>query len=163
MPIMNNIWLLVELNSNAMTTQITHNAITILLCVLLNCMTNITNKRIGFCGFSTYFKAFFSYSNQAFLLWSCLTAYNKHTTCIGKITIYNRCHINIDDIALLKNILLLWNTMANNLIYTSTNALRITFIIQTSRNGVMIFAILHTNIIYFLRIHSYMNGLCNGI
>ena len=130
--------------------------------MLLNSMTDVTNKRIRLRSFSTYLKAFLSNTYQTFLLGCCLSK-NEHTTCVCIIAIYNRCHINIDNITFLEYIFFLWNTMTYNLIDTCAYTLWISLIVQAGRDSVMILAILHTDIINLLCIHSYVDSLSNSI
>ena len=78
MTIVHNIWLLMEFQSHTMSAKITHNTIMILICMLLDSMTYITDKRIRFSRLHSYLKTLLGNAHQLLLLWSCL-AYDKHS------------------------------------------------------------------------------------
>ena len=162
MSIVNNIWLLVEFDTYTMPTEVTYNTIAILLGMLLYSMTDITYKGIRLSCFGTYLKAFLRYTYQTLLLRCCFSN-DEHTTCICIIAIYNRSHINIDNITFLKNIFFLWNTMTHNFINTCAYTLRISLIVQAGRDCIVVLAILHTDIINLLCIHSCVDSLSDSI
>ena len=148
-----------ELATYAMTAKIANHTITILLAMLLDSMTDITYKRVRLGNLHTDFQAFLGYANQLLLFRSSLAANDEHTAGVSVIAIYDGCHVHIDDIALFEHILFLRNTMANHFVDRGTNALRITFVIETRRNGIMILAILHAEIINLLGVDSRTDHL----
>ena len=162
MTVVKHLWLFVELAAHAMSTEIAHHSITVFLAVLLDSMTDVAHKTVWLGSFSTDFEAFLGHSHQLLLLWSRLTD-DKHTGSVGIIAVHDGSHIHIDDIALLEHVFLLRNTVANHLIDTRTNAFRIALVIEAGRYGIMILAILHTDVVDLLRVHTWADSFSHRI
>ena len=131
--------------------------------MLLDSMTDITYERVWLGNLHTDFQTFLGYANQLLLFRSSLAANDEHAAGVSVIAIYDGCHIHIDDITLFEHILFLRNTMANHFVDRGTNALRIAFVIETRRNGIMILTILHAEIINLLGVDSRTDHLCYRI
>ena len=105
MTIVKNLRLFMELATYAMTAKIANHTITILLAMLLDSMTDITNERVWLGNLHTDFQTFLGYANQLLLFRSSLAANDEHAAGVSVIAIYDGCHIHIDDITLFEHIL----------------------------------------------------------
>ena len=163
MTIVEHLRFLMELATYTVTAKIANHTIAILLAMLLDGVTDVTHKAVRLCSLHTNLQALLGHANQLLLLRSSLAAHDKHTAGVGVVAIYDGSHIYVDDIALLEHILLLRNTMANHLVDRGAYALRITFVVEAGRNGVIVLAILHAEVVNFLGVQSRTDNLSNGV
>lgn len=83
----------------------------------------------GFAAWATEVEAFLCYAHQLFLFRRGMTTDDEHTACITEVPVIVERHIHVNDVALLKHILLLRYSVANDLIDTGAYALWETFVV----------------------------------
>ena len=79
-----HIRLFMEFKSNSMSAQVAHNAVMILLRILLDCMSYVANEAVWFGSFSTHFKAFLCHTHQLLLFRRCLSCGLKRKGGMGR-------------------------------------------------------------------------------
>ena len=134
---MKHLRLFVKIQSDTMTAIISYDRETVFVSVFSYHMGNVTDKTIRHGSLSTFVQTFLRHTYKFFFLWCSLT-YNKHTACIAVVTFINSRDINIDNIAVLKDNIIAWYTVAYLLIYTCTHAFGETLIVQRRRYGIMV-------------------------
>lgn len=53
--------------------------------------------------------------------------------------------------------------MAHHLVDAGAHTLRVALIVEAGRNGIVVLAVLHTDIIYLLGVHTRTNSLCHSV
>ena len=151
--------------AHAMTCQVTHDAIAVLLAMLLDGMANVTHKTERLRSLHAYLQALLGHPDKLLLLGRRLTYY-KHTRGIGIIAVDDGCEVHVDDVTLLEHILLLGYAMTHHLIdarayrHGEWRCLVVSAIVQTSRYSIVLLAIAAAYLVNLQRRHAcpYMLG-----
>ena len=146
-----------------MTGKVANHSVVVFLAVFLDSMTYVAYEAIRFSCLHAYFEAFLCHTHKLFLLWCSLTTNDEHTRGIGVVAVFDGGEIHIYYIANLQHVFLFRNAVANHFVDRGADAFGEAFIVETCRDGIMLLAILHADVVYLLRIHSWMNSSSNSI
>ena len=128
-----NLRILMKVRSDSVSYQIPDNAVAELVNVIIDCCRNLMKMISGFRHFDALEKALPGHVNQLLGLGTYL-AYRMGPGRVGMIALVNQACVQADDIALLKNMLLMGNSMYDLVVYGYTDGRRISVIIQEVRN-----------------------------
>ena len=163
-----DIRLLMELQTYTMTSKVTYDTIMVFLTVLLNGMTDVAHKGIGLGSLHAYLQTLLGHPHQLFLLRRSL-ADDEHTTGISIVTVEDGGKVDVDDITLLKHILLLGNAMTHHLVdarayrHGERRSILVTAIVETGGNGMVVFTVLATDLVDLKGVHTRMDRLCHCV
>ena len=155
---MHHVGLLVELQSNAMTTEVAHDAIVILVGVLLYGVTDVAHEAVRLSCLHTNLQTFLSHTHQLLLLGCCL-ADDEHARSVGIVAVEDSSEVDIHDVALLQNILFLRNAVAHHLVDTCADTLREALVVETSRHSAMCCTVVVAYLVDLESVHASMNML----
>ena len=159
MAVVVDIGLLMKLQTHAMTSQVTHNTVAILLTMLLDGMADVAHKTERFRGLHANLQTLLGHPDKLLFLGRRLTYY-KHTRGIGIVAIDDGRKVHVDDVAFLENILLLGYAVAHHLVdarayrHGERWCLVVSSIVQTGWRGVMFLAIAAANLVNLQRRHA---------
>ena len=122
-----------EFQSYTMSSNLFYHRITLAHGIHMNRMSHISQRFPWLHFHQSHLNGFFCHLYQTFLIRTHFPD-TKHSGCIRKITVVDGRHIHIDNISFFQNLLLIGNTMADDIISGRTHALRKALIIQRRRN-----------------------------
>ena len=73
------------------------------------------------------------------------------------ITVFNHCDVDIEDIAFFQWWVVVWNAVANHMVYRSTNGFRKTMVVKRRRNRTLLFGIFGAEVIELIGGHARFN------
>ena len=162
MSVVKYFWLFVKLHSDAMTAQVANYSVAVFLGMFLHCLSYIAYITERFGCFGAHLKTLFGDTHKLFFFWSGLTD-DKHTAGISIIAVYDGGHVHVDDISFLQYIFWFRYAVANHFVDAGTHTLGIALIVEAGGNGIMVFAILHTDVVYLLSVHSFVYLGCHCV
>ena len=157
-----------EVQAYAVTGEVAHNAVAVLLTVFLYRMADVAHEAPGLGGLHANLQTFLGHTHQLLLLRRSLTD-NKHARGIGVIAVKDSGEVYVDDVTLFQHILFLGNTVTYHLVNARTDAhgerlhLVVTAIVQAGRRGIVFLTIAAANPIYLQGVHACMDGCCHSI
>lgn len=119
-----NVWFFVELYSDAMSCIFSHDWAPFIFHIFCDLISDISEEIPRPYLSNSDFPCFFRYIDDllCFLIYS---SDSVHTTRITKISIYDRRHIDIENISYFEDFITFWNTMTYNIIERDTCTLLI--------------------------------------
>ena len=154
---MRHVGFFVEVAPYPMTAKVTNDAIVVLVSMFLDGLAYLVDAMPRFSSLHANLQALLGDTHQLFFLRSGLTD-DKHSRSIGIVTVEDGREIDIDDIALLQNVLCLGNAVTHHLVDAGTDthrerrSLAITdIIVQTGGNSMMLLTIVATDLVYLQR------------
>ena len=159
MAVMIDVGLFVEGVADTVTCQVADNAVAVFLAMLLNGMTDVAHKAEGLGGLHAYLQTLTGHAHQLFLL-GCGLSDNEHTRGICIVAIDDGSEVDVDDVALLQDVLGLGDTVTDDLVDARTDghgerrSVLVAAIIETGGNGVVLLAIAATYLVNLQRRHA---------
>ena len=160
--------LFVESIAYPMATQVAHHTVVVFLGVLLDGLADVVDKAPRLGSLHTDFQALLGDTYQLFLLGRCLTYY-IHTRGVSIIAVENRGKVDIDDVALLQDVVGLGYAVTHHLVDARTythgerRSLLVATIVQTGGNGVVQGTVVATNLVNLQRRHTRTNFLLHSV
>ena len=151
-----------ELQSYAVSAKVAHHREPVLFGVALDSVSDVADKAIRLCRLHAQFKAFLCHTHKLFLLRRGFSDY-EHAGGVGIVSVENRRHVDIDDVAFLEDFVLRRNAVANHLVNRRAHALREALIVERRRDGSMVDSVVINQFVDFRRAHSGMYFLFHEV
>ena len=129
-------------------------------------MADVAYETVRLSSLHANLQTLLGYTHQLFLLRRGL-ADDEHTAGIGIIAVENRGEVDVDDIALLKYIFLLGDTVTDDLVdrgadgHGERRGIIVATIVQAGGDGVMLLAVLATYLVDLQRVHPCVDLSCH--
>jgi len=142
----------VEGVADAVTGQVADNAVAVLLTVLLDSVAYVADEAEGLGGLHAYLQALLGHTHQLFLLGCGLTD-DEHAGGVGVVAVEDGGEVDVDDITLLKDVLLLGHAVTDHLVDAGADAhgerrgVFVAAVVEAGGNGVMLLAVATANLV----------------
>ena len=145
-----------------MPTQVAHHTIVISLAMLLDGIADVAHETPGLGSLHAYLEALLGHTHQLCLLGTGL-ADDEHARRVGIVAIQDGGEIYVDDVAFLENVGSLRYAVTHHFVDACADTLRETFIVQAGRDGIVLLAVFHADVVNLQSRHSCMNILCHFV
>ena len=159
---MRHLRLLMELQSYAVSAEVADDAVMVFVGVLLDGVSYVAHEAIGLGCLHANLQTFLCHTHQLLLLWSGL-ADDEHARSVGVISVKDGGEVHVDDVALLKDVLLLGDAVADHLVDACADALRESLVVKACGDGSVRRAVVVAYLVYLERAHSGTYVLCHFV